>query len=71
MKKMYYLEFVHINEEENYTIQSKWFKSKAQALKAYRTFFDYVSEDMSVFIMAADIDVEGIYDNIKIEERIK
>lgn len=64
--KMYYLEFIHSSENGNYTMQSKWFKTKSETLEAYHDFFDYISREMKVFIMVANCNQEGDYEDIDI-----
>lgn len=68
MKYQYYIEFVHKNsEEENYDMQSKWFSRKQSAIKWLRENFDYISQDVAVFVMTAKFN-EDSYDIIKSEK---
>lgn len=68
MKYQYYIEFVHKNsEEENYDMQSKWFSRKQSAINWLRKNFDYISQDMTVFVMTAEFYEDG-YDIIKSEK---
>lgn len=63
MVTKYYLEFVHVNsEEENYDMQSKWFNTKKEAKQWLSENFDFISDDMSVFLMEADFVDENDYD---------
>ena len=50
MMTKYYLEFVHVNsQEENYDMQSKWFNTKGEAKQWLSENFDFISDDISVF----------------------
>lgn len=63
MTTKYYLEFVHVNsEEENYDMQSRWFNTKKEAKQWLSENFDFISDDMSVFLMEADFVDENDYD---------
>ena len=63
MLTRYYIEFVHINsQEENYDMQSKWFDTKEEAKQWLSENFDFISDDMSVFLMEADFVDENDYD---------
>lgn len=63
MVTKYYLEFVHINsKEENYDMQSKWFRTKTEAEQWLSGNFDFISDDISVFLMTAEFTDEGDYD---------
>ena len=63
MTTKYYLEFVHVNsEEENYDMQSRWFNTKKEAKQWLSENFDFISDDMSVFLMESDFVDENDYD---------
>ncbi len=59
----YYLEFVHVNsQEENYDMQSKWFNTATEARCWLSGNFDFISDDISVFLMTAEFTDEDDYD---------
>ena len=59
----YYIEFVHANsQEENYDMQSKWFNTTEEARHWLSENFDFISDDISVFLMTAEFTDEGDYD---------
>ena len=63
MVTKYYLEFVHVNSEaENYDMQSKWFNTKKEATQWLFENFDFISDDISVFLMTAKTTDEDDYD---------
>lgn len=63
MSTRYYIEFVHINsQEENYDMQSKWFNTKGEAKQWLSENFDFISDDISVFLMTAEFTDEDDYD---------
>lgn len=57
MTTKYYVEFEHTADEESYCLQSKWFDTKEDAIKWYRTSFDFVrTDDIIVSVMKAEFD---------------
>lgn len=69
MKYLYYIEFYHANsDEENYDMQSKWFKTKNKALMWLRLNFDYICADMNVFVVKAEFHGGDDYDIIESEK---
>ena len=63
MTTKYYLEFVHVNsEEENYDMQSRWFNTKKEAKQWLAENFDFISDDISVFLMTTEFTDEDDYD---------
>ena len=57
MTTKYYIEFEHTADDNYYCLQSKWFATKEDAIKWYRTCFDYVDTDnMNISVMKADFD---------------
>ena len=68
----YYVEFEHTADEESYCLQSKWFDTKEDAIKWYRTSFDFVrTEDIVVSVMRAEFDeYEFQFGDIEFDEDI-
>jgi hypothetical protein len=70
--KKYYIEFVFEGNDyiNHYDLQSKWFDTEEQAIEWTKTF-DYVSENVVMYLMSALWDeVEGFYGDIKQERRV-
>lgn len=62
----YYVEFEHTADEESYCLQSKWFDTKEDAIKWYRTSFDFVrTDDVIVSVMKAEFDDNGMCGDIE------
>ena len=65
MTTKYYIEFEHTNDDNYYCLQSKWFDTKEDAIKWYRTSFDFVrTDDIIVSVMKADFIDNAIYGDI-------
>jgi len=71
LSKKFYIEFVHKNSDaENYDMQSKWFPTKKKALDWFKDSFDFVDNDVIVFVMTAKFKDEDNYEIIK-SERVR
>lgn len=66
----YYVEFEHLADEESYCIQSRWFKTRKQAIDWYKKNFDFIREDVSVYLMKAEFDEEENYGDIEFVEEL-
>ena len=67
----YYIEFEHTADEESYCLQSKWFDTKEDAIKWYRTSFDFVrTDDIFVSVMRAEFEDNCMYGDIEFDEDI-
>ena len=65
MKTKFYIEFENINSQRTYTIQSRYFDTRKQALNWFKKNFDYIdNEEVYVYLMIATFDEEGELDEI-------
>lgn len=70
MKTEYYIEFVIRDGQDSYTMQSRWFKTKREALKWLKNSFDFIrTSDMRIFLMSGTFDDLGDLDGDIEEEK--
>ena len=63
MKTEYYIEFVIRDGQDSYTMQSRWFKTKREALNWLKKSFDYINiSQMRVFVMSGTFNEDGDLD---------
>ena len=68
----YYIEFKNTEDGWHYSIQSKWFTTKQQAINWFKDSFDFIRFDTTiVWLMCAKFDEDGVYDDIKYVEELK
>lgn len=65
--KKYYVEFEVKDSGEIFSIQSRWFDTKKEALDWFEDSFDLIREEISVFLMSAEFG-EDEYGDIELEE---
>lgn len=71
MTSKFYIEFENINSQKTYTIQSRYFDTRKQALTWFKKNFDYIdNEEVYVYLMIATFDEEGVLDKISTYEII-
>lgn len=69
--KKYYVEFENTLGQNQYSIQSKYFDTRDEAIQWYINNFDYVNTDeIVVSLMYAEFDNNGQLDDIYFEEDI-
>jgi hypothetical protein len=71
--KKYYIEFLFYNQTKNgcYDLQSKWFDTEKEAIEWTKTF-DYVSENIEMYLMSAEWnEEEDFYEDIQQERKVK
>lgn len=63
----YYVEFEIKDSGEIFSMQSRWFDTKEEALDWFEDSFDLIREEISVFLMSAEFG-EDKYGDIELEE---
>lgn len=60
MRTEYYVEFVVRKDDNNFALQSKWFKTSKQALNWLKKSFDYINiSKIDLYLMSASFDDLG------------
>lgn len=72
MKRKYYVEFKNTEDGWHYSIQSKWFTTKQQAINWFKDSFDFIRFDTTiVMLMSAYFDNDGEYGDITYVEELR
>lgn len=66
----YYVEFDHLADEANYCIQSKWFETRKQAIDWFKNEFDFIRENVSIYLMKAEFDEKENCGDIEFVEEL-